>query len=488
MNTPDAPPAANWQAVAQLAIALGEETELGPLLERAIDLIRPATRAVAIAIYLAAESEARLAVQRGFPADLGREADVLSLEGPGIVGRAAITGKLQLVERLADVSLERSPVANLARRADFRSLLVAPLQVQGRPLGLLVLAGRAASPSLAAEAATVEAVASIVASSILSAQNVAEDRRIRAALEAVNVAALAISAELSPARVLQELVERARQVANAHFAALGIGTDPTRSFEPWVFSGIDELTARHIGHFPRPVGMLGAVVREGVTIRQRDLSKDPRFRGWPPHHPPMTSYMGVPIRYRGESIGNLYLTNKIGAAEFSEKDEQAVEMLAAHAAITYKHAQLYEQLQIERARLESVLQNSPAGIIFVEAKTGYIYANRAAEVLFGLALVPEKGREQYQGYIVHPDGTPLELDQLPISRALRGERVLGAELLIRRHDGRDIVVLANADLVRDAEGRIIGAVVIYQDVTPLKLERVREEFVSAVAQDRKSVV
>src|SRR3990170_1464125 len=213
--------------------------------------------------------------------------------------------------------------------------------------------------------------------------------RLQLLLEAINVAALNISAELSPQRVLQSIVEQAKQVVGARYAALGIGSDPTQPFQPWIPCGIDEATARILGQSPRPVGMLGAVVREGVTVRVPDLTKDPRYQGFPPHHPPMTSFLGVPIRYRGEVIGNLFLTNKIGAAEFSKEDQQAIEMLAVHAAIAYKHAKLYERVQTKHHRLETVLENSPAAIVFIEPRTDEVYENRMARRLFGRALRPK---------------------------------------------------------------------------------------------------
>jgi len=307
-------------------------------------------------------------------------------------------------------------------------------------------------------------------------------------LKAVNAATLAISSELSPDRVLQTIVEQARKLANARYAALGIGSDPTRSFHPWVFSGMGESEVRLLPHFPRPLGLLGAVVWEGRTIHLRDITKDPRFRGFPQHHPKMTSFLGVPIRYKDETIGNLYLTEKIGADEFSEEDEEAVEMLAAHAAIAYRQAQLYEQLQTERARLETVFENSPAAVVFVEAATDRVYENKAAEKLFGFPLRPEAGRQQYLGKILSPDGRPLSLEELPSSRALRGEVVVGAELVVRHADGRDIPVLVNAAPVRGGDGTVTGAVAILQDITPLKLERLREEFISVVSHDLRTPI
>lgn len=314
------------------------------------------------------------------------------------------------------------------------------------------------------------------------------DQHVYAVLEAVNAAVLAISAELSPERVLQTIVDQARILANAKYAALGIGSDPTRPFHPWVFSGMTEAQARLLPHHPRPVGLLGAVVSEGHTIRLRDASRDPRFHGFPPSHPQMTSFMGVPIRYPNETIGNLYLTEKIGGDEFTSEDERAIGMLAAHAGIAYRQAQLYDQLQIERARLETVFENSPAAIVFVEAETDRIYENKAAQGFFGRPLRSEAGRRQYLGQILGPDAGPLPLDDLPTSRALRGEVVLGAELIVRRLDGREIPALVNAAPVRDPEGDITGAVAILQDITPLKLERLREEFISVVTHDLRTPI
>ncbi|MBI2865262.1 MAG: GAF domain-containing protein [Chloroflexi bacterium] len=309
-----------------------------------------------------------------------------------------------------------------------------------------------------------------------------------AVVKAVNAAALAIGAEISSARVLQTIVEQARKLTNARYAALGIGSDPKRPFDPWVFSGMDEAVARLLPHFPRPQGLLGAVVLEGHKIRLRDITKDSRYRGFPLHHPQMTSFLGVPIRHKGETIGNLYLTEKTGADEFTEQDEEVVEMLAAHAAIAYRQAQLYEQLHTAHTRFETLFENSPAGIVFVEAATDRVYENEAARALFGRRLQPEAGRQQYVGQFFSADGLPLSLAEFPTSKALWGEVVVGAELVVRRPDGEEKSVLANAAPVRNAQGVVTAAVVIIQDATPLKLERLREEFVSIVAHDLRTPI
>ena len=310
-------------------------------------------------------------------------------------------------------------------------------------------------------------------------------------LNAISTAALAIAAEVAPDRVLQTIVDQARAVTGARYAALGIGVDPDKPFHPWVYSGMSPEVARAIGRTPRPVGLLGAVFRSNAPIRLRNLREDPRFVGFPAGHPPMTSFLGVPIRYLGQSIGHLYLGDKLGAGgqveEFDEEDVEAVRALAAHAAIAYEHARLYEQVETERRRLRVVLESSPAAILFVEAATGLVYANPAGREFFGVAEM-DGGPERYVGRILRPDGSAIPLEELPLSRALQGEVVVGSEVLVRRPDGRETTTLVNAAPVVDARGEVAGAVALFTDVEPLKLERLREEFVSVVAHDLRAPI
>ena len=310
-------------------------------------------------------------------------------------------------------------------------------------------------------------------------------------LNAIGTAALAVAAEVAPERVLQTIVDQARAVTGARYAALGIGVDPGKPFAPWVYSGMGPEEAKAIGRTPRPVGLLGAVFRINAPIRLRSLREDPRFVGFPAGHPSMTSFLGVPIRYLGESIGHLYLGDKLGAGgqveEFGEEDVEAVRVLAAHAAIAYEHARLYEQVETERRRLRVVLESAPAAILFVEAATGLVYANPAGREFFGVAEM-DGGTERYLGKILRPDGSVIPIEELPSSRALRAEVVVGAEALVRRPDGREIIALVNAAPVVDARGKVAGAVVLFTDVGPLKLERLREEFVSVVAHDLRAPI
>jgi len=172
----------------------------------------------------------------------------------------------------------------------------------------------------------------------------AGERRLSAQLEALFEASMTITAELELDRVLQRIVDLARSLIGAKYAALGVPSQ-SGSLEKFVVSGMtpDEIGA--IGHPPTGKGLLGVLLREPRPIRLRHLEDDPRAVGVNAGHPHMTNFLGVPIIFKGRLLGNLYLTDKIGADEFSEQDERLITMLAAQAAIAIENANLYKQVQ-----------------------------------------------------------------------------------------------------------------------------------------------
>jgi signal transduction histidine kinase len=165
--------------------------------------------------------------------------------------------------------------------------------------------------------------------------------QIRAALDA---AVRGIAGLASVDDVLQLIVDRVRPLVRAEYAALGI-VDAGGRIERFITSGMDDETRQRIGALPEGHGMLGLIIRENRSFRVPDINTDPRRYGFPPNHPPMTSFLGVPITVKGVSLGRLYLTNKIDADEFSEEDRSLVETFALHAGIAMENARLHEQLQ-----------------------------------------------------------------------------------------------------------------------------------------------
>jgi signal transduction histidine kinase len=163
-------------------------------------------------------------------------------------------------------------------------------------------------------------------------------------LYALDRATKAIAVELDIDRVLQQIVDSVRDLVGAHYAALGT-FDARGRIESFITSGIsDELRAK-IGPLPRGHGLLGTIIRDGVTLRIPDIARHPESFGFPPNHPPMHSLLGVPIRVGGTIAGNFYLTEKEGAAEFSDEDQELVEMFAGHAGIAIQNARLHREVQ-----------------------------------------------------------------------------------------------------------------------------------------------
>jgi two-component system, NarL family, sensor histidine kinase DevS len=184
--------------------------------------------------------------------------------------------------------------------------------------------------------------------------------RTRALVEA----GIALSSELSLEAVLQKLVETAAALTGARYAALGVLDPSGQRLERFVTTGVDEETHRAIGELPTGRGILGVLIRQAAPLRLHDLSEDPRSVGFPPGHPPMRTFLGVPVVLRGVSYGNLYLTEKEGGADFSEDDEVAVGMLASQAAVAIENARLYEAATRWSAQLESL--NEVTGVLVTE--------------------------------------------------------------------------------------------------------------------------
>ncbi|HSL97176.1 MAG TPA: GAF domain-containing sensor histidine kinase [Candidatus Deferrimicrobiaceae bacterium] len=172
----------------------------------------------------------------------------------------------------------------------------------------------------------------------------AEVGRATARLEALDEATRAISVELDLDRVLQLIVDRVRLLVGARYAALGI-VDARGTIERFITSGISAEERARIGAPPRGRGLLGTIIRDGVSLRIGDISGHPDAYGFPPGHPEMRSFLGVPVRIGSQAIGNFYLSDKEAAPEFGAGDQELVEMFALHAGIAIQNARLHQQVQ-----------------------------------------------------------------------------------------------------------------------------------------------
>jgi len=172
--------------------------------------------------------------------------------------------------------------------------------------------------------------------------------RMRGLLEAV----VAVGSGLDLETMLRRIVEAAVRLADARYGALGVVGEGGRLAE-FVPVGLSEAEIAAIGHWPEGRGVLGVLVRDPRPLRLADVSAHPASSGFPGGHPPMRSFLGVPVRVRGEVFGNLYLTEKAGGGEFSEDDEAVVLALAAAAGVAVENARLYEDAQRQQRWLRA---------------------------------------------------------------------------------------------------------------------------------------
>src|SRR4029453_13975456 len=166
-------------------------------------------------------------------------------------------------------------------------------------------------------------------------------------------AGIALSSELSLDALLKQLVETATELTGARYAALGVIDSSGRELERFVTTGLDPETYAAIGELPRGRGILGALIRDAAPLRLHRISDDDRSVGFPPNHPPMTTFLGVPVLLRGVSYGNLYLPEKRGGSDFSLEDEELTTLLATQAAVAIENARLYASSTEWSRQLES---------------------------------------------------------------------------------------------------------------------------------------
>src|SRR3954468_14315400 len=208
-------------------------------------------------------------------------------------------------------------------------------------------------------------------------------------LERLLDAGRGLLADLDLASILDRLLELARDLTGAQYAALGILDERRTELEQFLTVGVDEHTHRAIGDLPRGRGILGVLIEEPQPLRLHDVGAHPKSYGFPPGHPEMRTFLGVPIIIRGEAWGNLYLTEKEGGEDFDEADEASVVVLADWAAIAIENARLYEAVNARRKELERAVRGFEATATIARAVGGETDLGRVLELIVkrGRALV-----------------------------------------------------------------------------------------------------
>jgi signal transduction histidine kinase len=227
----------------------------------------------------------------------------------------------------------------------------------------------------------------------------------------------AVMGELDLAAVLDRVLQAGREITGARYAALGILNEQRTELEQFLTAGVDEETRRVIGELPRGRGVLGALIEHPQPLRVADVGQHPSSYGFPAGHPVMRSFLGVPIVLRGQSWGNLYLTEK-QAGEFTAQDEEAAVILAGWAAIAIDHAQVHETSERRREEAEKAVRGLEATRDVVVAIGGEVALENVLE------LIAKRGRVL----------------------------VAARSVVIMLRDGDELVVQASAGHVREARG------------------------------------
>ncbi len=293
------------------------------------------------------------------------------------------------------------------------------------------------------------------------------------ATEALSDAVLAIAAEHAVEPVLQKLVDAARELAGARYAAIGV-PDGDGGFGRFITSGMSDGLIASLGELPRQHGLLGAMLESPAPYRTADIREDPRFRGWwPSAHPSMSSFLGVPIvSGRGDVAGAFYLTDKEGAAEFSDADQALIETFAAHAALALENARLHErsrELSIveERNRLARELHDAVTqklfGVVLAAESGAALLARDRDGAGAQLALVRELAREameELRSVIVHLRPAALESQGLAEALAKHVEvlrRVHAREIALTVEGSAPVAAAIEGDVFRIAQEALHNA-------------------------------
>ena len=261
-------------------------------------------------------------------------------------------------------------------------------------------------------------------------------------LHALLEISLTLTTELSLERVLTRIVEDARGLLGARYAAIGVRAEDGESLSHFVTAGIDEATKTAIGRLPTGKGLLGLLIAKQCAIRIKDLMSDPRAVGFPPGHPPMRSFLGVSIAWRGQAHGNLYVTEKEGAEEFSEADEGLALMLAAHAAVAIENARAFgrvQHLSEELGRKERL------------AALGRLAGGVSHEIRNPLGVI--KNSVYYLRMVLPPDDKVLKYLAILDREVATANRIVSELLDFARATPTNRILTDPTALVRDVLGR-----------------------------------
>ena len=316
---------------------------------------------------------------------------------------------------------------------------------------------------------------------------------LRERLSRLSEASLRITEDLDLDTVLQEVVDGARSLTGARISGLTI-LDDEGQLQDFITSGMTAEDHQRFVGLPGGPEFFAYLSRLPEPLRLADFSAHIASVGLPEIGPPLGpvgSFLGAPIRLRGQHVGNFYLSDKQDGPDFTGEDEETLAMFASHAATAIANARRLQSEQRAKRDLETLIDTSPVGVVVFDASTG----SPASLNMEGRRIVdglrnPDQSAEQLLDVLTfrRADGRQISLREFPLAQALStGETVRAEEIVIGVPDGRSVTVLLNATPILSEDGGVESVVVTLQDMTAVEeLERLRAEFLAMVSHELRA--
>ena len=312
---------------------------------------------------------------------------------------------------------------------------------------------------------------------------------LRNRLSRLSEASLRINESLNLDTVLQEILDSARSLTDARCGVI-VTLGDKGQVEDFLASGLTDEETQQVLAMPEGLKIFEYLTTIPGPLRGPDFVSYIRSQGLPEFRLPTqtSAYLGVPIRHRGENVGNIYLAKSEPGQEFTREDEETLVMFASQAALVIGNARRYRDEQRARADLETLINTSPVGVVVFDARTGVLVSfNRETRRIVGGLQTPGCPVEQVLDVITvrRADGREISLAEFPLAQALStSETVRAEEIVLQVPDGRAVTTLINATPIRSEDGEVESVIVTLQDMTPLEeLERLRAELLGMVSHE-----
>ena len=319
-----------------------------------------------------------------------------------------------------------------------------------------------------------------------------ENDALKERLASLSEVSISISENLDAESILQEVINSAGKLTGARYGAL-LTFQPLGGVRDFYIFGLSQEERERMAESPQGLGLLGHISRTKGPIRLEDMATHPVFVGLPEDHPPMKTFLGMPICHRSEHVGNLCLMEKEGGQEFTREDEDIAAMFAAQAASVIRNSRRYEAEHRAKVELETLMDISPVAVSVFDARIGEItYMNQEHQRIMGAFGIPDEEFENVYDSVTltRSDGREIAFGDLPGTRALQtGETVRAEEIVVHLPSGNTITALVNCAPLFSESGEIVSVMSVMQDMTPLEdLERQRGEFLGVVSEELRTPV